>query len=184
MYRIGLKTADRMFGELVEMLAAKGALQNALVIVLSDHGEAMGLPADSFFDEAFHVDRAEGAVENGGPRPRPERAFEIPVPGAAELQNVRPRAESRHRRAYLYAPSDGRRSRADDTWFPRHWRRSACRDRRVAAAAADVRTDDSAARPERIRFTETDLRVLPKSTAVSTRSPLRARTPLSLKSVR
>ena len=57
MYRIGLKTADRMFGELLTMLEAKGALQNALVIVLSDHGEALGLPSDSFFeDEFFRVD--------------------------------------------------------------------------------------------------------------------------------
>ena len=56
LYRIGLKTADRMFGELVAMLEAKGALQNALVIVLSDHGEALGLLTDSFFDETFRVE--------------------------------------------------------------------------------------------------------------------------------
>jgi hypothetical protein len=57
MYRIGLQTADRMFGELLTMLEAKGALKNALVIVLSDHGEAMGLPSDSFFeDEVFRVE--------------------------------------------------------------------------------------------------------------------------------
>jgi hypothetical protein len=45
-----------MFGELVAMLEAKGALQNALVIVLSDHGEALGLLADSFFDDTFRVE--------------------------------------------------------------------------------------------------------------------------------
>jgi len=56
MYRVGLQTADRMFGELVELLRRKGALDNALVIVLSDHGEAMGLPSDSFFDETFRVE--------------------------------------------------------------------------------------------------------------------------------
>jgi hypothetical protein len=56
MYRIGLQTADRMFGELVQVLKSKGALENALVIVLSDHGEAMGLPSDSFFDSTFHVE--------------------------------------------------------------------------------------------------------------------------------
>jgi hypothetical protein len=56
MYRIGLKTADRMFGELVAMLESKGALRNALVIVLSDHGEALGLLTDSFFDETFRVE--------------------------------------------------------------------------------------------------------------------------------
>jgi hypothetical protein len=56
LYRIGLRTADAMFGEMVEMLERKGALRNALVIVLSDHGEALGLPSDSFFDETFHVE--------------------------------------------------------------------------------------------------------------------------------
>jgi hypothetical protein len=56
LYRIGLKTADRMFGDLVAMLEAKGALRNALFIVLSDHGEALGLQADSFFDDTFMVD--------------------------------------------------------------------------------------------------------------------------------
>jgi hypothetical protein len=54
-YRIGLTTADRMFGEVIEMLEAKGALKNALVIVLSDHGEALGLVTDSFFDDTFRV---------------------------------------------------------------------------------------------------------------------------------
>jgi arylsulfatase A-like enzyme len=57
MYRIGLKTVDRMFGEMLAMLEAKGALRNALVLVLSDHGEALGLPSDSFFEEAtFRVE--------------------------------------------------------------------------------------------------------------------------------
>lgn len=55
-YRIGLQTADRMFGELVSILERKGALNNALVIVLSDHGEALSLPSDSFFDSTFHVE--------------------------------------------------------------------------------------------------------------------------------
>jgi arylsulfatase A-like enzyme len=56
MYRTGLRTADRMFGELLQILEAKGALRNALVIVLSDHGEAFGMPSDSFFDHEFVVD--------------------------------------------------------------------------------------------------------------------------------
>lgn len=56
LYRIGLQTADRMFGELLGVLESKGALRNSLVIVLSDHGEAFGLPGDSFFDDAFLVE--------------------------------------------------------------------------------------------------------------------------------
>lgn len=55
LYRLGLQTADRMFGEMVAVLERKGALKNALVIVLSDHGEALRLPSDSFFDTTFTV---------------------------------------------------------------------------------------------------------------------------------
>jgi hypothetical protein len=37
--------ADRQFGQLMSILERKGMLHNALVVVLSDHGEALGLPA-------------------------------------------------------------------------------------------------------------------------------------------
>lgn len=56
LYRLGLQTADRMFGEMLAVLERKGALKNALVIVLSDHGEALSLPSDSFFDNTFTVE--------------------------------------------------------------------------------------------------------------------------------
>ena len=46
MYRVGVQVADAMFGELVSMLERKGALENAIVVVLSDHGEALELPDD------------------------------------------------------------------------------------------------------------------------------------------
>jgi len=55
-YRVGLQTADGMFGDLLKILERKGVFKNAIVVVLSDHGEAMGLPSDSFFDETFHVE--------------------------------------------------------------------------------------------------------------------------------
>ncbi len=38
-----------MFGRLMGMLERKGALNNAIVIVLSDHGEAFGLDTDSIY---------------------------------------------------------------------------------------------------------------------------------------
>ena len=50
MYRIGLKTADEMFGALVALLERKGALENAIVVVLSDHGEALALPNDTLLN--------------------------------------------------------------------------------------------------------------------------------------
>jgi len=46
-YRIGLRTADSMFDQVVQLLRHKGALDNAIVVVLSDHGEAMLLPNDA-----------------------------------------------------------------------------------------------------------------------------------------
>ncbi len=42
MYRVGVEAADEMFGDLVSMLERKGALDNAIVVILSDHGEALG----------------------------------------------------------------------------------------------------------------------------------------------
>ena len=51
LYHVGIATADQMFGEMIEMLRRKGALENALVVVLSDHGEAFGLSGDSLFGE-------------------------------------------------------------------------------------------------------------------------------------
>lgn len=55
-YRVGLQTADQMFGNLVDLLERKGVFKNAIVVVLSDHGEALRLPSDSFFDGAFHIE--------------------------------------------------------------------------------------------------------------------------------
>lgn len=55
LYRNGLKTADSMFGQVVSMLERKGALENAIVIVLSDHGEALALPNDSIFKNGSWV---------------------------------------------------------------------------------------------------------------------------------
>jgi arylsulfatase A-like enzyme len=44
-YRRAAIRADQQFGDLLEMLRDRGALQNAIVVVLSDHGEALGEPA-------------------------------------------------------------------------------------------------------------------------------------------
>ena len=46
-YRIGLRTADAMFDQVVSVLRSKGAFENAIVVVLSDHGEALILPNDA-----------------------------------------------------------------------------------------------------------------------------------------
>ena len=65
LYHVGLATADRMFGEMVGMLQRKGALENALVVVLSDHGEAFGLPGDTLFGDnhAFFIDGLRAPIK-------------------------------------------------------------------------------------------------------------------------
>ncbi len=55
MYRVGLRTVDAMFGQVVSMLRRKGALDNAIVVTLSDHGEALALPNDSFMKNGAFV---------------------------------------------------------------------------------------------------------------------------------
>jgi len=55
MYRIGLRTADSMFRQVVTMLERKHALDNAIVVVLSDHGEALALPNDAFMKNGTFV---------------------------------------------------------------------------------------------------------------------------------
>ena len=46
-YRRALTEVDRQFADVVELLRKKGVLDNALVVVLSDHGEALGFKSDS-----------------------------------------------------------------------------------------------------------------------------------------
>ena len=46
-YRRSVEELDRQFGAVVDMLERKGVLANAIVVVMSDHGEALGGPTDS-----------------------------------------------------------------------------------------------------------------------------------------
>jgi hypothetical protein len=46
-YVASVMEADRQFGRLMELLERKGALANAIVVVLSDHGEGLGLEKDN-----------------------------------------------------------------------------------------------------------------------------------------
>ena len=55
-YRAGVLRVDAMFGELVSMLERKGALENAIVVVLSDHGEALELPGDVIIDAGSKIE--------------------------------------------------------------------------------------------------------------------------------
>jgi hypothetical protein len=46
-YRRSIAAVDSQFDEVVGMLERKGVLDNAIVVVLSDHGEALGFPSDT-----------------------------------------------------------------------------------------------------------------------------------------
>ncbi|MGQ0429524.1 MAG: sulfatase-like hydrolase/transferase [Gammaproteobacteria bacterium] len=46
-YRKALQQVDRQFQDLLALLERKGVLANAIVVVLSDHGEALGYQSDS-----------------------------------------------------------------------------------------------------------------------------------------
>jgi hypothetical protein len=46
-YRRAIEEVDRQFQQVMDVLAKKGVLENAIVVVLSDHGEALGAESDS-----------------------------------------------------------------------------------------------------------------------------------------
>jgi hypothetical protein len=56
MYRLGVRAADKMFGEVVAMLERKGAMDNAIVVILSDHGEALALPNDTIVSNESKIE--------------------------------------------------------------------------------------------------------------------------------
>ncbi|MBK7902881.1 MAG: sulfatase-like hydrolase/transferase [Proteobacteria bacterium] len=56
LYRIGLRTADSMFDHVISILRRKGAMDNAIVVVLSDHGEALSLPRDAIVSNGSIVE--------------------------------------------------------------------------------------------------------------------------------
>lgn len=51
-YLAAVIAADRQFGQLLGVLERKGVLDNAIVVVFSDHGEGLGLPADNLLYSA------------------------------------------------------------------------------------------------------------------------------------
>jgi arylsulfatase A-like enzyme len=57
-YSAAVIAADRQFGELIAMLERRGLLRNAVVIVLSDHGEGLGMRRDNL----LHAKAAKQAV--------------------------------------------------------------------------------------------------------------------------
>lgn len=65
-YRAAVTRADRQFGDILANLEARGMLQNAIVVVLSDHGESFSGEADSIVDAANETVAALGAGQAYG----------------------------------------------------------------------------------------------------------------------
>jgi hypothetical protein len=58
-YAASVVAADRQFGELMQVFETRGLLANAIVVVLSDHGEAFGKPAS---DTLLRAAEARGVL--------------------------------------------------------------------------------------------------------------------------
>jgi hypothetical protein len=65
-YLAALVRADRQFGSLMSVLEQHGVLDNALVVVLSDHGEALGTDADLLSEYLPEKSRGSTGFENQG----------------------------------------------------------------------------------------------------------------------
>lgn len=162
LYRSGLRTVDAMFGSVVATLERKGALENAIVIVLSDHGEALSLPMDSIF--------ADGSIIEGLRAP-------LPIVDAGHGQSVLSPVQ--------YQVLLGFRSFGKAAGFDTSGRDfvggSTVEDiaptildllqlpgdplsatgRSIGPLLRGEMSGDRIASPDRVRFTETDLKVLP-----------------------
>ena len=162
MYRLGVETADEMFGAVVAMLERKGALDNAIVVVLSDHGEALALPDDTMISNESKIEglRAPSVVMDFGHGQSVLSPVQYQVllgfrtfgagtgfkardatsPGAATVEDIAPTLLDLVHVSADRLSATGEIVRAAAAW----------RARRDARGTAD-----------RVRFTETDLRVLP-----------------------
>jgi arylsulfatase A-like enzyme len=65
-YRAAVARADRQFGEILANLEARGMLQNAIVVVFSDHGESFSAKADSLIKPSDETLSALRAVPSWG----------------------------------------------------------------------------------------------------------------------
>lgn len=59
-YRNSVKGVDQQLGEVMQILQAQGLLTNSLVVLLSDHGTALGLPGDRIIAKDHYLGKPEG----------------------------------------------------------------------------------------------------------------------------
>ncbi len=58
-YKSSVEAVDDQLGKLMQILQQNGLLQNSLVVLLSDHGTAVGLPGDRFIDKKNYLGDAK-----------------------------------------------------------------------------------------------------------------------------
>jgi hypothetical protein len=66
LYMTSLQRADRQFGDLLDLLRRKGALDNALVVVLSDHGQELHTDTGGLAGQLPENARAGFLAQSGG----------------------------------------------------------------------------------------------------------------------
>ena len=153
-----------MFGDIVSMLERKGALENAIVVVLSDHGEALELPRGHDDRRGDAGSRAARPSWRRGFRSRPERVVARAVSGAARISELRFWRGFRGRRARPGRRGDGGGHSSDAAGLARvHGDPLSATGQSFAALLRGERGAGRVGAADRVRFTETDLRVLPRT---------------------
>jgi arylsulfatase A-like enzyme len=65
-YRESAARVDRQFRDVMSVLERRGALKNALVVVLSDHGEAIGQPGDMLIPSGGLLGKFDSTMQSHG----------------------------------------------------------------------------------------------------------------------
>jgi predicted RNA binding protein YcfA (HicA-like mRNA interferase family) len=60
-FNVGLKAVDQQFGQVMQILQQQHLLNNAMLVVFSDHGQAFGEPGDRITEKANLVGKASNA---------------------------------------------------------------------------------------------------------------------------
>lgn len=55
LYDVSIKRVDQQFGAFMRYLDEQGLLRNAIVILISDHGEALALPGDRMLSKKYYI---------------------------------------------------------------------------------------------------------------------------------
>ncbi len=159
------EAADEMFGEIVAMLERKGALENAIVVVLSDHGEALALPNDTMINNESKIEglRAPLVVTDFGHGQSVLSPVQYQV--LLGFRTFGTRRGLRGQRARPGRRRDGGGHRANAAGPGASCRATRCRppDSRSRRCCAASRASTRVGSADRVRFTETDLRVLPST---------------------